>query len=86
MTTLLGRTLRTIRRDRGMTITEVSRLTGIDRSVISRLESGDRTRLALSTLRQYAARMELKDTELVRLGVAAIRPHERTDNAIRRNT
>ena len=85
MTTLLGRTLRTIRRDRGMTITDVANVTGIDRSVISRLESGDRTRLALSTLRQYVERMDLKETEVVRLGVAAIRPHERNGNAVRTN-
>ena len=85
MTTLLGRTLRTIRHDRGMTIMGVSDVTGIDRGLLSKLESGRRMTAELATLRQYVERMDLKETEVVRLGVAAIRPHERNGNTVRTN-
>lgn len=86
MTTRLGRTLRDIREEREMSQTQVSNVTGICRTIISRWESGRRDTPALATLRQYVERMDLKDTELVRLGVAAIQPHERTDNTLRRTT
>lgn len=74
----LGRTLRTIREDREMTQAEVANLIGISQVTLCRLETGHQGSIALATLRRFADRLELKDHEKARLGIAAFSPHATT--------
>jgi len=47
--------LRKIREARGLSLADVERLTGIDRSALSKLERGERVNFTVDTLTRYAA-------------------------------
>ena len=60
--------LRAAREAQGFTLGDVERITGIDRSALSKLERGERPNVTFETLGRYAAalgkrlRLELEDT------------------------
>jgi len=47
--------LRKVREAQGLSLGDVQRLTGIDRSALSKLERGERANFTLDTLTRYAA-------------------------------
>ncbi len=47
--------LRKVREAQGLSLGDVQRLTGIDRSALSKLERGERTNVTVDTLTRYAA-------------------------------
>ncbi len=47
--------LRAIREAQGLSLADVQRLTGIDRSALSKLERGDRVNFTVDTMTRYAA-------------------------------
>jgi len=59
--------LRAAREAQGFTLGDVERITGIDRSALSKLERGERPNVTFETLRRYAAalgkrlRLQLED-------------------------
>jgi DNA-binding Xre family transcriptional regulator len=61
--------LRAAREARGFTLGDVERLTGIDRSALSKLERGERPNVTFETLGRYAAalgkrlRLQLEDAQ-----------------------
>lgn len=61
--------LRTIREAQGLSLADVQRLTGIDRSALSKLERGERVNFTVDTITRYAAAVgkhvlfELADAE-----------------------
>lgn len=62
--------LRSIREAQGLSLADVQRLTGIDRSALSKLERGERVNFTIDTMTRYAAAVgkhvvfELADTPL----------------------
>lgn len=75
MSTQLGRVLRQIRQDRGLTQREVANLAGIDRPTIYLIETGQRTNVEIATLQQFVQRMQLRKREIEQLGLALLAPH-----------
>ena len=61
--------LRAAREAQGFTLSDVERITGIDRSALSKLERGERPNVTFDTLGRYAAalgkrlRLELEDAQ-----------------------
>ena len=47
--------LRKVRESQGLSLADVQRLTGIDRSALSKLERGERVNFTVDTLTRYAA-------------------------------
>jgi len=47
--------LRKVRESRGLSLADVQRLTGIDRSALSKLERGERVNFTVDTMTRYAA-------------------------------
>jgi len=48
-------TLKCVREQQGLSLGDIERLTGIDRSALSKLERGERTNITFETLGKYAA-------------------------------
>lgn len=71
----LGRELKDLRRGRGLTLEQASRLARISRSTVQRIESGDGS-VALNTLFAYASSIDLQDS-LVKAMVSAVRAQKR---------
>lgn len=63
----LGRTLRTLRLRRGMTQTEVSNISGVERGYYGHLERGSRRNPSQDTLEKLAHAFDISVAELLRM-------------------
>ena len=61
----IGIVLRAYREDHDLSQLELGEMCGLTHSAISRMESGDRTRFEMETLKQLAKAMEISVDELV---------------------
>ncbi len=77
----LGVTLRERRKQEGLTLTELSELTGVDTSYLGRIESGKRFPSA-HVLQKMAVPLEYSEAELLKL--AGYLSPDRTDERVTR--
>ena len=75
----LGESLKARRKEKGLTLTELEALSGVDTSYLGRIENGKRFPSA-NILRKLAEPLEFTELELLKL--AGYLSHDRTDERI----